>query len=376
MIKILLFFLILMEFSITKSDTSPLPFKQSEKIYIYENNSKYCENIKKTFNKFDINYELTNSFTPATDNLYVIFDLFNIDAKNLPKHYIAYQTLDLNNVQLTNDYLNKLSNAIAVWDYNQNNINKYNSKIFNYYYCPENYEFIDMVILPCLLPNFALKTYREILHYSNVKNTDISSHLPTIFCYTVLQKPNVIIESGICRGESSFAFSKTLNFYDTKLIGIDYEPLFAAKVYSSIPNATFLCMNDLDFPKYYKNSTLKTIDIIFIDTSHWHDHTIAEIKQFCPMLTENGMLIFHDSNICPLFGGSGYGRLNGTIEKANAGHSRGVTTGLKEHFSLEFDESKYFNTHFMKDGVSWQLIHYPFCNGLAILKKIKVAEPK
>ncbi len=339
-------------------------------VYIYANNSKYSESALDSLNKFNIKFKVVDTINNTNDqNLYIIFDVFNINKSDLPKYYISYQSLDLTNNQLTNEYLDKLANSVAVWDYSKKNIHKYNSRIYNYYYFPKNYKNADPVILPCFMPVSTLSDYKKLLIYSNQKDTDISSHLPALFCHTVLQNPKIIVEAGVRGGESTIPFRESLKFCDAKLIGIDIEKT-AAKPYSEIEQAIFLLMDDLDFNTYLKNSPFnnKKMDIIFIDTTHEYEQTIKEIALFEPLLADNGFLSFHDSNVTPL-ADAGYIRLNGTSDKAH-GNPRGVPQAIKEYFSLEFDEYNYFNSNFIRDGVVWNITHYPFCNGLTIIKKI------
>lgn len=344
------------------------PYEQ--KIYLYSNNSHFKSNVTLALDALNIKYESVNSIKQNdSENLYIIFDLFTIHESMLPKYYICYQTLDLNSNNLNNEYLKKLSNAIAVWDYSQENINKYRSKVYNYLYYPNNYEFVDPVVLPCILPISTLNKYKELLIYSNQKDTDISSHLPTLFCIGIEKNPKIIVECGVRGGESTQAFREIIQHTHANIIGIDITPNCAA-AYSNIPNSLFLCMNDLDFGNYYENSTFKDskIDMVFIDTSHLYEHTLAEIKLFDPMLSNGGLIIFHDSNVTPLNNGTTYIRLNGTSGFA-VGNTKGVTQAIKEFLSLSFDESKYLNTTCIKNEYCWQIIHYPFCNGLTILKK-------
>jgi hypothetical protein len=51
-------------------------------------------------------------------------------------------------------------------------------------------------------------------------------------------------------------------------------------------------------------------------------------------------------------------------------NNKGVRKAIKEYFSFEFDENKYLNSTFNKDNISWQIIHYPYCNGLTVIKKL------
>jgi len=358
----------------TKSLDSPMYFDQVQKVYIYsKTDSIHSESIKAIFNKFGVKYEIVNAIDNDDKNLYIIFDIFNLDEKTLPKYYIAYQSLDLDKSEIADDYLNKLFKAVAVWDYKMQNIVKYRSLIHNYYYMPGDYEYADPVILPCFLPLEVLPVYKKVLVQSNNVDTDSSSHLPAIFTYSYLKQPARILEVGVASGGTTSTFHRAAQFSNAKLIGVEIQDQFAP-TYSNLNNALFLCMDDLDFPEYYKNSEFnnKKMDVIFIDTSHEYEHTLQEIKIFAPLLDENGLMLFHDSNVTPLHNNTKYLRLNNTAGFAH-GNSKGVTYALKEYFSVSFDESKYFNSNIVKDNFIWKMIHYPFCNGLTVLKKMKRA---
>ena len=71
------------------------------------------------------------------------------------------------------------------------------------------------------------------------------------------------------------------------------------------------------------------LDIVFIDTSHFYRQTLDEIRLFAPLLSERGMLLFHDSNVTPLNNGRACLRLNNTIGSTNVNNSRGVTHAIK-----------------------------------------------
>lgn len=344
----------------------------SELFLVSNGNTEHIEIVKKALDSRNITYTQISTLTD-TDNqkLYIIFDLFKLALEDLPQFYIAYQSLDLTKNSLTSDYFKKLSNSVAIWDYSFENINFYSSRIPNYYYFPNDYEFAATVILPCQLPLSTLDEYKKILAYSNSVNGDISSHLPALFCHTIMQQPKLIIEAGVRGGESTKSFLSALKFYDVaKLIGLDIECSCAAS-YPNNSNTHFICMNDLDFSNYYQNNFVQnsTIDIVFIDTSHLYQHTLQELKIFEPLLSENGTMIFHDSNVTPI-NNTGYARINGTYGSA-AGNTRGVTQAIKEHFNIAFDENKYCDFVIKNEDNLWQMIHYPYCNGLTILKKIQ-----
>lgn len=330
--------------------------------------------MKAVFEKFDIPYQEVASLVKTDDsNLYLISNLHEIPKESLPSHFIAYQTLDLVNSPLTDDYIDKLSRAVAVWDSSWKNIGIYRSQVHNFYYFPENYEYADPVILSCRLPVETLVSYKQLLCYSNTNLSDISSHLPTIYAYTILQNADMIIEAGVRGADSTKAFAEAMNFSNAMLIGLDIVDC-SGTLYSKMKNTQLLQMDDLLFSEYYQsNDNLKnhSIDIIFIDTSHYYDHTLAEISQFAPMLAKNGFLLFHDSHMSPLNNLHSWYCIEGSVFGTGGwDNQKGVIRAIKDYFSLSYDETQYHNFNFMHNGIKWHLIHYPFCNGLTFVKKL------
>jgi cephalosporin hydroxylase len=325
--------------------------------------------IETALKAFGITFKKTSSPQKQDPHLQLIADAHTFEAESFPEHYIVIQTADLKKVGLSERYLNILSSAVTIWDEQLSNIGRYNSKIRHYQYVPRDSEYSDPILLPCLLPIAALKNYKNLVAHSN-NDSDISSHLPTLFCYTLLEDPKLILEIGIRSGESTHAFASAQQLAHAHLLGIDIDPS-CASAYADRANSNFVCMNDLDFLDHYATSEYRNskFDVIFIDTFHLYEHTLAEIELFLPLLNEHGFLAFHDSNITPLNNNHAYIRLNGTVGYAPEG-SRGVTQALKEYFAFQFDEGKYINTIVEKDGIEWYFVHYPFCNGLTVLKKV------
>lgn len=329
-------------------------YQQNSKIYLYTHNNQEKSKIKLILNKFNIVYEETSTLN-KNDNgsLYIIDGHQNqLPLTSLPMHYIYIQNKKING-EVSNNLIRLMANAISVWDMYKENISKYSHKIKHFCYLPnENYEFIDPVILPCFLPIHSLNSYKEVLIYSNSKKSDISDHIPALFCHSMFQKPNIVVEAGIRWGDGStiplYAASRNSG---AQLIGIDIVD--CSKIYNKLLNSTFVRMDDTLFPKYlHETLKKKSIDFVFIDTTHQVAHTINEIKSFSSILSDNGALGFHDSNPLPR-------------------DPDGVIIALKQYFNIHFDQSKYLNDTFEKDNYLWNIIHYPYCNGMTIIKRIQ-----
>lgn len=95
-----------------------------------------------------------------------------------------------------------------------------------------------------------------------------------------------ILELGVRAGHSTCAFLSAIKSKKGKLVSIDIDD--CSDVFNS-PDWEFHRMNDLDF------DTNAQFDIIFIDTSHTYDQTLAELRKFAPNLKKNGAILLHDT---------------------------------------------------------------------------------
>lgn len=332
--------------------------------------------LTRILTKSQISWQLVDQAnTPAElpDRLHIIAGSLTSCAKlTPPKNYIFLHTTNLSRppTAAETDFLAK---AIAIWDMSWANINLYKATVHNYLYLPnEHYAFLDPVVLACQLPSNTLAHYRELLIYSNSYDSDISSHLPTLFCHIMHQQPKFMVEAGVRGGDgSTIPMVQAAQLLKAQLVGIDIEDTGAAYQKIVYSGATFLQLNDLEFPTYFKTHYPKhtAVDFIFIDTSHTHEQTYQEIKAFSTILAPNGTLAFHDSNVTPLFNNTGYVRLNRTTGKAY-GNPRGVTSAIKTYFGITFDEQRFVRMDFVQAQTKWHLVHYPFCNGLTLITKL------
>jgi hypothetical protein len=184
------------------------------------------------------------------------------------------------------------------------------------------------------------------------------------------------VEAGVALGNSSRTFNRAAQLLNIKLLGLDINKA-AAAAYRPLKNGIFLYISDVNFGNYYRRNAYKQfpIKVVFIDTSHEYQHSMEEIAHFVPLLADGGMIMFHDANVTPLRveGREGWWRVNNTFAKMNPlapSNPRGVAPALRESFGIDFDETRYQNFFFNKNGVEWHFVHYPFCNGLTVVKKV------
>ncbi len=197
--------------------------------------------------------------------------------------------------------------------------------------------------------------------YGAQMNSDISSHLTTIYEETYKMNPKYIVELGVRGGESSKAFHFVNEEIDSSILGVDIEDCPYEGI---IKNGKFVKCDDCVFADIYKTLNGANIDVLMIDTSHLYEHTKEEIRLWFPLLRKKALVIFHDTHI----DGTGYLRKNGT-RGDNWNNHRGVIRAIEEYFGKTYNETQDFSDQFEKDGTLWKIQHEYICNGLTLCWK-------
>lgn len=123
------------------------------------------------------------------------------------------------------------------------------------------------------------------LEYRNLCNTpsDIHEHLPTIARFA---DNKVVIELGVRSGVSSVAFL----YADAELWSCDISP--QPFVYEGW---TFVQGDDMSVETMM--ALPERCDVLFIDTSHGYQHTVAELAVYGPRVRAGGVILLHDTEL-------------------------------------------------------------------------------
>jgi hypothetical protein len=199
----------------------------------------------------------------------------------------------------------------------------------------------------------------EILSRAGLR-TDISDHLPTLFTESLSLRPRLIVELGVRGGESTFVFQRVARLSGARCVSVDVEDSSHLGQSSQL---LFVQRDDIEFatkfPEWCRQNALPTeIDILFIDTSHFFEHTVQEIEHWFPFLAPRAKAIFHDTNQRRI-----YFRKDGSMGVAWS--NRGVIAALERYFNKTFNEKEDFLD--LVNG--WLITHYAKCNGLTILTR-------
>jgi len=199
----------------------------------------------------------------------------------------------------------------------------------------------------------------------HLKKSDISDHLGSIFFFALGAKPKLIVELGTRGGESTRSLLAVAFLSKAVLLSIDIVDCECIDL-PFRENWHFVQADDIEFGgsrfiDWCRHHHIEPIiDVILIDTSHEYEHTKNEIETWSKYLSEKGVMIFHDTNM-----GKGiYSRADGSIG-FGWNNERGVIRAIEEFVSCHYNENSFFYD-FRKN---YLIIHYPYCNGLTILKR-------
>jgi cephalosporin hydroxylase len=206
------------------------------------------------------------------------------------------------------------------------------------------------------------KDIDEIVEKSLIP-TDIADHLISLFKAGMETQPKFIMELGVRSGESTYVFDKIARHFKSFFVSLDIDN--CASVINN-PDWVFIQGDDIEFANQFRTWQKQKnidvdIDLLFIDTSHLYEHTVAEIESFFPLIANNGIVIFHDTNMHKVC----Y-KKNGSIYKFLKNPHRGVIRALETYFETHFNETNDFIDY--RKG--WLINHVAHCNGLTILKRI------
>jgi cephalosporin hydroxylase len=183
-----------------------------------------------------------------------------------------------------------------------------------------------------------------------------------MFVEGLLCRPKVIVELGVRGGASTLVFGKVAGICGATLISVDLDD---CSFVSPTCQWHFVKSDDVrfagEFPVFCRERDIaSSVDLLFIDTSHYYDHTVHEIAGWFPLLSPNAKVIFHDTNLKAIGR-----RKDGSVQVA-WDNRRGVIRAIEEYLGTKMDETREHTDYV--DG--WLIRHWPNCNGLTILDRI------
>ena len=163
--------------------------------------------------------------------------------------------------------------------------------------------------------------------------SDINEHLPMFVALVDELNASHVIELGTRSGVSTVAWLWALAGTDGRLTSIDIDE---RPDIGDHEHWTFIQGNDID-PTIV--SQLEPADIVFIDTSHTYEHTLAELNVYRWRVAPGGVIVLHDTELAH-------------PEDAPARPAYPVKTAIEEFCHV--------------NGYDWR--NFPNCWGLGIIR--------
>lgn len=192
--------------------------------------------------------------------------------------------------------------------------------------------------------------------------SDINEHLECMFVEALLLQPRLIVELGVRGGTTTAVFEHVAELCRASIVSVDLDD--CSRV-SANPHWHFFRGDDVYFAQLFPDfcrskGIVPAIDLLFIDTSHYYEHTVQEIDAWFPLLSARAKVIFHDTNM-RLVGP----RKDGCVQ-LSWDNDRGVVRAIEERLGIRIAETEEFTDL----SYGWLVRHWPNCNGLTILDRI------
>jgi cephalosporin hydroxylase len=192
--------------------------------------------------------------------------------------------------------------------------------------------------------------------------TAINEHLVTLFIESLTARPRLIVELGVGGGESTFVLSRVAQMCGATLVSLDINDRSHVCSYE---DWIFIRQDDIEFARKFAGwcaarQLAPKIDVLFIDTSHYYEHTRQEIAAYFPLMANSSKVFFHDTNL-----GEFFFRKDGSMD-LGWNNERGVIRALEEYLGASFSEKE----EFIDCRRNWIIKHYPYCCGLTVLERL------
>lgn len=121
---------------------------------------------------------------------------------------------------------------------------------------------------------------------------DITEQLPLL--YNAVCRPGArVIELGVRTGNSTAAFLAAAEAWHGDVWSVDCEFPQVPEHWPRLPFWHLLVADDLSAEALA--FCPDNVDVLFIDTSHYYEHTLAELRAYVPRVRPGGTVFIHDT---------------------------------------------------------------------------------
>ncbi len=123
--------------------------------------------------------------------------------------------------------------------------------------------------------------------------SDIVDWMPTLHDEVCRYPGAEIIELGVRSGNSTIAFLAAADKVDGHVWSVDLMPAYVPDWWHFTGRWDFIQGNDIPPPENLPDEC----DILFIDSSHWYNHTYQELSFYVPRVRPGGLVMLHDTEL-------------------------------------------------------------------------------
>lgn len=132
----------------------------------------------------------------------------------------------------------------------------------------------------------------DLLRKYEDAESDIQGHLARLHALVVEVGAQTVVELGVRTGRSTVALLAGVERTGGRVWSCDLNaPGIPAEVVDH-PQWTFVRGDDVTVV----DQAPRPIDVLFIDTSHEYEHTLAELNAYAPLVRSGGVVVLHDTN--------------------------------------------------------------------------------
>lgn len=123
--------------------------------------------------------------------------------------------------------------------------------------------------------------------------SDIVDHMPRLRAEVERYDGPQVIELGVRTGNSTCAFLAAVEKVGGRVWSCDTEPAKVPPHWFDSPSWTFVQGDDLKLDA----DAPPSCDVLFIDTTHAYEQTIAELVAYGPKVRLGGVILLHDTEV-------------------------------------------------------------------------------
>lgn len=137
---------------------------------------------------------------------------------------------------------------------------------------------------------------------SSIKDDDSATIGEKMFLYGLIRaiKPEIVLETGTHRGKTTLYMAQALHDNNKGIIfscdpNIEWEQERNFSLFPELKNR--IVFKQIKGENWGSEFLDKKIDLFFCDGFHGKDDVLGELDVFLPLLSETGVIVFHDCDI-------------------------------------------------------------------------------